>query len=165
MGLRIELENLWRRLITRFKARRKTDTDLEDPDYPVLLETVQPITNFDELAKDTKAYQDATASILAGATTWTELFTVPAGKRWKLLSIAANRSSGDNTIDQFQFWDKSEAEDCPFVKFTAVATTVQSTFNPFHLEEGDEIQVHPSGAGVAASVFAGWIIVEEENAY
>lgn len=83
MTLRIELERLWKRLQTRFKARRKTDTDIDDPEHPILLETVQPITNFDELAKIPVASRVA-RDISAGAGATVAYFTVPQGERWTL---------------------------------------------------------------------------------
>lgn len=155
MGLRIELERLWKRLQTRFKARRKTDTDPEDPDHPVLLETVQPITDFDELAKEGKVI-NSTADLSGGGNV--TVFTVPDGKRWRILHL--RKAATDGTVP-LTIVDTSENLTDRIVEGSTGATNF--TGNPPTLDEKDIIRASSGAVGDAAILFTGF--VEEEDAF
>lgn len=107
MALRIEKEDLWRKLQTRFKARTRADPSIEAPE---LLLELQPVTDFDELAKETDLYvlgsiTRATASG-AGQTT---VATVPDDKKMTVQAISVIRQSGDGTLTNLYFVDKGAA--------------------------------------------------------
>lgn len=94
MPLRIEREDLWKRLATRFKARIAGE---EDEGYPVILDTLQPVTDFDELAKEQIiAIQTMPISGVGSVLYW----TVPKGERWTLKVLRVAQSTGDYTFTQ-----------------------------------------------------------------
>lgn len=98
--LRIELENLWRRLTVRFKARTKSDEDPDDPQYPLLLETVQPITDFDELAKQWDINEFTAARTHVSGSGYEQVCMVPQGKKWHVRTVQIVRTAGDMTLSQ-----------------------------------------------------------------
>jgi len=106
MPLRIELENLWNRLSTRFKARREGEVD---EGYPVLLDTLQPVTNFDELAKEWNAEKVGDFTRLAAAGAGTVIaYTIPDGKRLSIRAFAIVRTAGDGTISAIYVRDTAD---------------------------------------------------------
>lgn len=143
MALRIELENLWRRLSTRFKARRSGE---EDEGYPVLLPKVQPITNFDELAKELLLEVVGTVTrAVAGGAGLSSSLTVPDGERWTLFAWKASRTGGDGTLTQALVHGASTSNYVVvYTQAAASAIAVQSkelTF-PYVLDQGMGLMVY-----------------------
>jgi len=110
-----------------------------------------------------------TASITAGSGTWTDFLTVPNDERWWLDSIRLERVSGDNTADGVDLvypegYYSVDARNRFLVLSTAgpdlfwpdpggQQTWDQYSNSPILLEPGTVLQVDPSGAGVAATIF------------
>lgn len=163
MGLRIELEEIWRRLQTRFKARTKTDTDPEDPDHPILIETLQPITNIDELLMEHKV---AVVSGVAGtASGWVTFFTVPDGKRWHVKAVHAQRTTGDRTILIFGVDDK-DGNSINIESFTAGSVYESGMLpSPLTLDEKAVIKYNFTAAGSSNGTWTGRALIAEEDAF
>ena len=151
--LRIELERIWKRLQTRFKARRKTDTDQDDPEHPILLETIQPITNADALLMEPLAF--STNIDISGAG-YVAAHTVPEGKRWKLKQVTRQACTAASNV--------MTTIGGVLVQLTPAATTIQIEPFDFYMDEGDDVGAVGTGNG-ADSARAVAIIVEEEDAY
>lgn len=157
MPLRIELEDLWRRLATRYKARRSGE---EDEGYPVLLETLQPVTDFDELAKETKIEIETVSIDSQAAFTF---FTVPLGKRWRLKVMRAARVAGDYQFSQFLAFDGSTS----IPLYNCANSNDETT-----LFEGQEIII-PEGwtiqiyfpAGSSTGNYTARLLIEESDAF
>ena len=152
MPLRIELENLWRRLANRFKARTRGE---EDEGYPVLLETLQPITDFDVLAQDVKIEHH---TIAVAATGYLSLFTCPAGKRYQIHSYRVY-DDGNDTFDTMRVLDRSEAYRTLQVEnFTATGDHIGKEGIDFaekalFFEEGDGVAVNVATHGTGTEVY------------
>lgn len=155
MPLRIEHERLWKRLNARFKARRKSDTELEDPDYPILLEILVPITNFDDLAKEGKAITKTDDISGGGSTVY---FTVPEGKRWTIKMIYKQNSAVAYSV---QIFDSSEAVNLNIIP-SGTTSVIQHSLD-LTLDQSDQIKTSGGGGGDVAIAVAGW--VEEEDAF
>ena len=153
MPLRIELERIWKRLQTRFKARRKTDTDPDDPDHPILLETIQPTTDADILLMNPVAYTSTKDISGAG---YVIFYTVPQGQRWKLKQIHRVATTAASNVNVVIGGTN--------VQLTPAATTIQLESYDFYMDEGDTIGCVATGNG-ADTARALAIIVEEEEAY
>ena len=164
MVLRIELENLWRRLAVRFKAHAKSDTDPNDPAYPILLETLQPVTNFDDLLKTaTISRITVERTAVAGAGYATGNTPIPAGKRWQILAISVLRASGDGTLSQFRVLDGTRS--CVIYAVTATATpNTEMLSQPVPMEEGWDIQAYVA-AITGDTVWTFDFLHYEEDAY
>lgn len=147
MPLRIELENLWKRLSTRYKARRKTDTDPEDPEHPILLETLQPVTDFDELAKDYNLELKGTIARTSGAGTGiTSTLVVPDGERWHVSAIDIITTAGDGTLTTMYAVAKGGTPTLPI--------DVQAASVNFNTHLLPHVIVLDEGMGIAALVSA-----------
>ena len=146
MTKRILKTLLWNRLFTRFKTE-----DLED-DIATLLETVQPITNFDELTKEIKT--DAVDLFVTPTTTPNmnyNIHTVPKGKRYKIYAIDIIRQYGDGTIDSVSV---NDPDGDPIVIFWAAAAAGISTklLNlAIPLDEGQMLMIHVDTITVISS--------------
>ncbi len=95
MVKRILKEIIWKRLITRFKAYTTIEKEV-----PELLETVQPVTNVDDLLGEPQCLADAAVDLSGGGTV--TLFTVPDGKRWTLKGFYKGATVGtvyNNIVD------------------------------------------------------------------
>lgn len=159
MPLRIERENLWRRLATRFKARTAGE---EDEPYPVILETLQPTTNFDTLAIESKAIKEALLSVTGTGAKLIQ--TVPDGKRWTILHVVAYLVTGTWTFDRIEVRDLSEGSTQAFDIQAAGVTILESTLLGCRLplEEGDQIGIGVdayTGTGNAGMIL--WVLEED----
>lgn len=99
MSLDARLSLLWIRLQNRFKT-----SQVFGAEPPRILESIQPITNADELLQIPK--------VSGLSKTFTELttgmflvFTVPEKKRWIAHTITAEVISGTMTIDRIVLYD------------------------------------------------------------
>lgn len=138
LALRIELEELWRRLSVRFKARRAGD---EDEGYPVILPTVQPVTDFDELAKIYQSENVGTMERTAVAGTGrVQAYQIPEGKRYHIYAISLTRTSGDGTLDHLYVEDGFPTR----IWNQAAASTIQTNLLPIPviLDEGQLLSVN-----------------------
>ena len=159
MPLRIELEDLWRRLATRFKARTAGE---EDEPYPVILDTVQPVTSFDDLAREGK---NITETYEVTGTGWASVYTVPQGKRLELRRLHIYQAGGDYTFTGCRHMDVSETVSMRLFADIGAATDHYADVNPEQvMEQGDVIQVN-FNAGTAPGDYAILIHVIEEDAY
>lgn len=156
MPLRIEAEELWRRLQVRFKARLRADVDIEDPPFPILLETLQPVTDFDALAKEHKIVFDANVDMTSGAPHL--IAEVPAGKRWQPIVI---RKAGSTGVHDCFIVDDSEATEC-VIDAGSTAAFIILDFRGW-LEEYDEIRSSNDDAGDGAIRWQ--VMVVEEDAF
>jgi len=110
----------------------------------------------------------ASDSVGAGSSAVVTLVTVPLDERWILESIRLNRNSGDNTVNFISAIQPADYRDGDGTEILAQLTvadpvifwpdTGQQTLSllsplPVLLEPGAIIQLAPSGAGVAASVW------------
>jgi len=163
-NLRIELENLWRRLATRFKARTRVPPE-ERGEYPELLQTLQPITNFDEVARQPKV--KVVSAYDPGSTGNKTLFIVPAGKRWHIRSCFAERETGATlTISRVVVLDFSEGNAESILEYFTAATEHSTLFDgqSIILDEYDTLQVFLA-AYTAGDTLSGNCLIEEEDAF
>lgn len=157
MPLRIEREDLWKRLATRFKARVSGE---EDEGYPVLLDTLQPVTDFDELAKTQKIVLSTVSIDAQSAFTF---FTVPQGKRHRLKVMRAARVAGDYQFSQFLLGDGSVS--LPI--FLCSASNDETTLfegQEVIIPEGWEISIY-FPAGTVTGNYTARILIDEMDAF
>lgn len=153
MSLRIERENLWRRLSTRFKARRSGE---EDEGYVVILPTVQPTTDFDELAKEPQCLADASVDLSGGGLV--VIWTVPAGKRWTLKGFHKGTTVGSVYANMK---DSSRAAGQTFSLVPAQTAEKTEHRLDYPLDESDSIQAGGGNVADSAIVFKAFIIEED----
>ena len=153
MPLRIELDRLWTRIQDRFKARTRVS---EDDIHPFLEENVQPITDFDELAKDHHIYSNTVD--ISAASGYTALWQVPAGKKWTVFGVKVPSTTGSTSLNM------SDATEGTRIQVSAAGTSF--TFVQFHggipLEEADLIEAANTNNGGDSSRNFGCIIQEED---
>lgn len=161
MGLRIEKEDLWKRLAVRYLAR--IEAEEEDP-WPILLKTLQPTTDFDELAKTvaTVAQPDVTR-LHASGSGWETIIICPEGKRWEVYAFQAYRTVGDMTVSAIATY--GAGLHCRlFTQGAASHFYSDMMLTPIKLDEGDVIDM--SCAAVAADTTWGIAVFrQEEDAY
>lgn len=84
------------RLIKRFQLSEIR----REPDSFLLLKTIQPVTQADQLLRSQKCGTLGTFSRLGATGVGLEVaYTVPATKRLSLRAVTANRNSGDGTLN------------------------------------------------------------------
>lgn len=158
MPLRIELEDLWRRLATRYKARTEGE---EEAGYPVLLETLQPITNFDELKKESG---ETRASGTSSGTGDLGIWTCPDGKKFALIHARISMGTSVCTFSGVKIRDLSSGLGSFFLKSGLASVSAwENTFGyPIQFEEGDTIWIVIDGHTSPGTVnFHGWGVLED----
>lgn len=162
MGLRIELEQIWKRLQTRFKARRKTDTDPEDPAHPILIETVQPITDADELLKEYDVEEFAIARLAATGAGLQLVAEVPEGKRWHVFGITILRLTGDGTMTTL--WIRGTGDHQIVTQGAAQGVATNMMPQVAVMDEGMNVSFY-CDAITGDSTWAGRVYRAEEDAF
>lgn len=152
MVLRILKEELWKRLSTRFDAKTRMD---EDDPFPGLEERVQPVTDFDELAREVKV--DRVVVDLSGGGN-VPLFTVPKGKRWRIHHLRKPTTVGNVNV---RYNDTSETKNIILIENTTSVT--HEKYDRMPMDQEDYLYAHNGDVADISSDFN--IIYEEEDAF
>lgn len=149
------------RLIARFKLSNA------EPELFSVGERITPITNADDLARIPK--QAYVGSIATTSTGWKDGITVPANKRYHVIAITCNRTTG-SSAQVSQFGIKYSRPTGSFS--TGVVTTYVGTasnnfdsmllYQPIIMDAGDIIQVYCSTSEAASDFSMGALIYEED---
>jgi len=116
-GSIIGLSSLWLRLFTRLRTKAGM---LPRPAY--LLDTVQPVTDIDDLLRVASGVTVA-RDLQAAAGTFTTYWTVPAGEKWRLMSV----------------WREGTTA------VTRIALNMSGTFARISISATDELAILPTG--------------------
>jgi len=150
---------LWQRLYTRFLIEPLPAQETESPG---VLTSIQPITDADQLLRipGIKA-----VTLTAPAVGLRTLFTVPAGERWHLFSVHAQRTSEDRDVSQLRLVDTSEGLDMRIaIQAAASEIMYEKAGSPYILDQEDAIQINITG-GTTDGNWAGRAWVEVEAAF
>ena len=80
------VQNLWanKAIISRIIQKFQLEERPREPDSPLFLQTLQPVTSIDELLKTTSLIKSASKDLSAGAGTYTVYHTTPATEKWTI---------------------------------------------------------------------------------
>ena len=147
---KVNKARIWDKLNNRFLL---SDWQSEPP---TMSEQIIPVTDVNELTRDTKIAQHA--DDLSTGTAYVTYFTVPEGKRWTLLGFVRASSAGNTKV-------RLRIDGEPF-ELTTSGTAYERniSMNPIPLKEGDIIQMKGT-ANVSDTNINLQIIYIEEDAY
>lgn len=154
MSQKINKARIMQRLASRFMLTRLVDETFQ------ITETILPITNVDSLLSDGKLKQSTTSITGNGDF---KVYTVPAGKRWRVKFISTNRASGTFQFYRYRLKDVSEAVTMTVYVFTSTASeTIKEFSTELWLEESDEIYVGCDTYSVTGNLTCNLSIIEED---
>ena len=149
--------NYLSRLLTRFTLSATQYAK----DAFVLIRTVQPVTQVDDLLENL----DLVEEVIAGkASDFSDMTPVPTGKRWKVYAMMVERVTGDRTAEKL-FIMKGTMY-MQLYSWTAAATySTGMLSSPLPVDEGWIFRVYFPAGGTADGTFAVRMLRTEADAY
>ncbi len=147
-------------VMQRLRTRYLLQAYPVDPDALAILRTIQPVTNLDELLKDSKQERSAPVSITAnGLFTF---FTVPQGKRWTIRAIYLYLSTGTYQFNEIAMLDT--IFNFPIYLFSAAASVLYWVPAPFKIDERIALRGQVANWAVIGNAYME-IFRDEEDVY
>lgn len=154
---KITLARIIPRLFSRLKLQEFTDQVF------ALDETVSPVTNIDDLLKTYNVTLRGTYTVAVSGTGQLYVFTVPAGKRWKLNAIMMYLSTGTWTVNQILVDDGTTNAGLEIKTYsTAVTNLAEMISADIRLEPGWKIGFYVDTFTGAGNLVAGIHYIEED---
>lgn len=146
------------RYVNKFGLRSKAEAQPES--LLALIQAIQPVTDIDNILKNTYIKYSQTA---VTATGWLTVFTVPLNKRWRLKSISGWNSSGTFTSNQIGISDGSNT--AGLILYTAAGSTpLYQPYSDIIIPQNFLIRAYVDSKAVNGN-YDFTAIVEEEDAY
>jgi len=143
----------WTRLYERFDLE---PSPVEDEGLqPILLSTIQPITDSDELLK-VLLVDSTNKNLEASAGTFTAYFTVPTDKRWEVQNITREATTGGTPVKISD--GTKEISIFPF------GTGAEARNGLWEMQAGWEIGLNTTGNGADTAIELG-ILFKEQDAF
>lgn len=143
----------WTRLYDRFKLEPHP-VDGQNL-QPLLLPTIQPITDSDELLKVLRV-ESAFADLSGAAGTFTAYFTVPPGKRWEIQNITKSLTAAGTPV--------LISDGATEISIFPFATAADGRNGLWELQENWELGMNTTGNGGDSNIELG-ILFKEQDAF
>lgn len=147
-------------------ARLKDKLVLDYPAIPGSLGvplTINLISNVDELLEELKAKKVYEADPGAG-TAWFTVYTVPTGKKVKIWSVNALRTSGTTLTTQYWRVSDPKNDQCRIHSYTAASDVVERFRQPLEMGERWTFDIYVQGYA-ANDKLGVYMVYKEYNAY